>query len=304
MGVLEQLSTGTRATLRAQHLVGRSRVCQLRLGAAEVSGTHAIFAWIDGRWTVRDLGSTNGTWLRSVRLPPREHFGMEAGSIVAFGNTTNRWRLISAAAPAPMAIDIDSEAEVCAEHQMLALPNAENPMASIFVDANGQWTMETEGDSRAVADLDVVEVDDRQWRLHLPDEVESTAIHGAARPSLSNITLEFGVSRDMENVQLRALYQSEVIDLGTYAHNSVLLQLAKRRQEDLLAGIPDAGEHGWTHVDTLARDLLLKAPLLNVSIHRARRKLSEMRIEGSVGVIERRQGSGQIRLGTAQFLID
>jgi len=55
--------------------VGRGEECQLRVGSADVSRYHAEFAPGEDGWVVRDLDSTNGTFLDGLRvdgavLPP------------------------------------------------------------------------------------------------------------------------------------------------------------------------------------------------------------------------------------------
>jgi FHA domain/Domain of unknown function (DUF1707) len=49
--------------------VGRSRDCDVVVGEATVSRFHAELRHDDGdRWIVRDLDSTNGTWLNGTRV--------------------------------------------------------------------------------------------------------------------------------------------------------------------------------------------------------------------------------------------
>ena len=51
--------------------IGRHATCRVRLDAdqdTEVSNRHAVIAQKDGVWTVRDLGSINGTYLNGTRI--------------------------------------------------------------------------------------------------------------------------------------------------------------------------------------------------------------------------------------------
>jgi hypothetical protein len=48
--------------------VGRSRDCDVVVGERTVSRFHAELRHGDGAWTVRDLDSTNGTWLNGARV--------------------------------------------------------------------------------------------------------------------------------------------------------------------------------------------------------------------------------------------
>jgi len=49
-------------------LIGRDRGCQLRLGSAQVSKQHAALEQRDGRIYLRDLGSTNGTFINGRQI--------------------------------------------------------------------------------------------------------------------------------------------------------------------------------------------------------------------------------------------
>ncbi len=58
-------------------VLGRSRRCDVVLDHATVSRTHAEIRWEDGDWRLRDLGSSNGTWIdgRLVREAERVRRG-------------------------------------------------------------------------------------------------------------------------------------------------------------------------------------------------------------------------------------
>jgi hypothetical protein len=52
----------------ARLLIGRSSSCQLVLADDTVSRRHAELRVEDGRWLLRDLGSSNGTWVNGRRV--------------------------------------------------------------------------------------------------------------------------------------------------------------------------------------------------------------------------------------------
>jgi len=54
--------------LKSELVVGRRPKCDIRLDFENVSGKHAVLALHNGLWTVRDLGSTNGTSVNGTRL--------------------------------------------------------------------------------------------------------------------------------------------------------------------------------------------------------------------------------------------
>lgn len=67
---------------RAVWIVGRSRACDVRLADPAVSARHARVACRGGRWTVADLGSTNGTWVNGARI---EHAVLQPGDELVLG---------------------------------------------------------------------------------------------------------------------------------------------------------------------------------------------------------------------------
>ncbi|MEN0063316.1 MAG: FHA domain-containing protein [Myxococcota bacterium] len=59
---------GAPVALLSRTLVGRAPACDLRLDHRSVSAEHAVIAWSDGAWWLRDLASRNGTTVDGVRV--------------------------------------------------------------------------------------------------------------------------------------------------------------------------------------------------------------------------------------------
>ncbi|MBL0209475.1 MAG: FHA domain-containing protein [Holophagaceae bacterium] len=59
---------GRRFTLSEGLTVGRAQDNGIFIEDSSVSTHHAVFHKVDERWTVKDLNSTNGTWLNGVRI--------------------------------------------------------------------------------------------------------------------------------------------------------------------------------------------------------------------------------------------
>jgi len=76
-------------------VVGREPGCELRIPLPSVSRQHCEFIIEDGSITVRDLGSSNGTYINKERIEEAE---LTPGDLVAVG-------------PAVFALVIDGEAE-------------------------------------------------------------------------------------------------------------------------------------------------------------------------------------------------
>jgi hypothetical protein len=84
----ELLVTTLPPLARAEELsVGRLPDCDVFVDDASVSKRHAHLSWNDatGRCTVRDQGSTNGTFLNANSLGTREAV-LRDGDILSFGN--------------------------------------------------------------------------------------------------------------------------------------------------------------------------------------------------------------------------
>ncbi|MER3416054.1 MAG: hypothetical protein C4297_07585 [Gemmataceae bacterium] len=49
------------------------------------SRQHAVIRWQEGQLTIEDLGSTNGTFVNRVRVPPGERRPLNAGDVIQIG---------------------------------------------------------------------------------------------------------------------------------------------------------------------------------------------------------------------------
>lgn len=191
---------------------------------------------------------------------------------------------------------------------MLLLPEASAPELYVAQDINGQWIAEATDGARepvSVADGDSLELRGGPWQLWLPITVGSTATaEDRPSPRLDALELCLHVSADEEHVELRLIGGSEEVLLPHRAHTYLLLTLARARLTDAQERPEaDPSEHGWVYQDRLARRLRIPEEQFNVTIYRARRQLAEARIIGAEGLVERRRGSGQIRLGTSRVQI-
>lgn len=80
---------GARLDIASERVtLGRSVICDLAVTDEAVSGTHCEIVANEGGFLLRDLGSTNGTWLGGVRI--REAW-LEPGSLIRIGRTEIRF---------------------------------------------------------------------------------------------------------------------------------------------------------------------------------------------------------------------
>src|SRR2546423_14101536 len=82
--VLEGPDMGRAVTLDAPRKVGTDAACELRLTDDRVSGRHLEVGPAGARFKVRDLDSTNGTFLEGSRLSEAE---VEPGATLKVGGT-------------------------------------------------------------------------------------------------------------------------------------------------------------------------------------------------------------------------
>jgi FHA domain/Domain of unknown function (DUF1707) len=68
-------------------VIGRSSACQIVLGDDTVSRRHAELRFEDGRWLLRDLGSSNGTYVNGRWVTEAE---VRAGDVIHLGGARLR----------------------------------------------------------------------------------------------------------------------------------------------------------------------------------------------------------------------
>src|SRR5579883_2574966 len=70
--IAQGTSRARRIRLRsAETIIGREKGCDLRIPSAEVSRRHCLLSYANGRLTVEDLDSSNGTYVNEVRVEGR-----------------------------------------------------------------------------------------------------------------------------------------------------------------------------------------------------------------------------------------
>lgn len=307
MGTLRCARDDRRLTLGRRALVGRSTTAALRLDDGSVSAEHASVYWHHGEWQVRDLGSTNGTFVEGQRLAPGQKRRIDAGAELRFGGDDPAlvWTLEEAEAPIARARRVDGAISRAARGDLLLLPDGDEPLVSIFCDEDGRWVSDAEGDVATVEDQQVVRVASVDWRLELPPtradaDVSTTVPRTDALRSLDACAMEIRVSRDEEFVEIALRRGPEVIALPPRAFHYTLLTLARKRIDD--EALPPA-ERGWIYADDLAKALATTKPKLNLDVCRARQQLAELGIEGAGRLVQRRRTSHQLRLGLGRVSV-
>jgi hypothetical protein len=298
MGLIRELPSSPPMMLEPEHLVGRAPLSALRIGERYVSAQHAVLRWNGESWELKDLGSRNGTFIDGIRIAPGRHHAIRAGARMAFGKLERQWELVDAAPPSAMAVPLDGGDPVLLEDGLLAVPSTEDPRATIYRGADGEWVLEQVTESISpVANLQTFEVGGRTWRFCFPENLHTTAISKHPKLEVRHLQLTFSVSRDEEYVQLNCTSGAARFDLGTRAHNYLLLTLARRRIADAAEGLPETS-CGWFYHEDLARLLGVGPPQLNNDVFRIRKQFVSIGVVDAPNIIERRPRTQQLRIGS------
>jgi hypothetical protein len=306
MGALRERSSGRICVLEPEHVVGRAANSSLRLLERHVSARHALLRATGGRWTLRDLGSRNGTFVDGKALKAGEEVILRRGSRIAFGRPGPEWELVDDAAPRAMIVPVDGGAPLLLEGDLLALPSNDDPRATLYR-ADGAWFLERPDDSVApVANQQTFDVGGRVWRFCCAEDetMYNTTMREPAPigTDVRQVALAFLVSSDEETVHLRATCGGKMLDMGARKHHYLLLTLARRRIKDVAGGLPDSS-CGWIDLDELAHDPTMAPPLLNLDVFRIREQFAAAGIVDAAGIIERRPRARQLRIGTGQLSV-
>jgi hypothetical protein len=294
--------------LESETRIGRGADCQLRLDESHVSTQHASIRWMGQGWQIRDLGSRNGTTLDGAVLSPRVAYALREGSVIGFGSPRQSWRLVDSSGPLPMVIAEPGENEraIVSDDGLIAIPEPDNPLLTIYRSHGGQWLGERGNEVEPFENGRLFLLDGVSYRFANPEEVTGTVGLDPAMPLpvsphssahvIRQTPLEFLVSHDEEHVDLVIGAGERARQVRARAHFYLLLILARCRIEDTRNGLPDSA-CGWRYGDELCTRLRIPSEQLNVQIFRIRREFSSIGYVDAAEIIERRPSTRQLRIG-------
>jgi pSer/pThr/pTyr-binding forkhead associated (FHA) protein len=292
MAKLERIADGSIRALSSRCLVGRSPQADLVIDQQYVSADHASIQWNGSHWEIRDLASSNGTFVDGERVGSGKRVPLTRGARLGFGGPDAQLVLVDASAPVALVIRVADGAIKHAEREMIALPDDESVEATIYLGPTG-WVLESGiEEPRPVQDRELLVIGAHTYRLELPLLDESTPIASRAM-TLASTTLRF-----TPGPALSLVSGGQATPLEWRWHTPLLLELAKARNAD--RGGP-TDEAGWREVDELAESLGMNPKVLNVATHQARQQLAGAGLEGAAWIVEVRRGWR--RLGTARVEI-
>jgi len=287
--------------LMTETLIGRRSRNDLILNHHQVSGAHAIIRWLEPDWQLRDLGSLNGTYINENRLKPGIFFTLSVGDTIAFGRSKARWTVSDIGPPRALALHILDNHQVLATDQLITLPDEASPELIVFCDTQQQWFAENTEGTLPVRDRSEVVVQGQRWRLALPRTMRKTISVEAQPLVLTRISMAFRVIDETSIITRMRVDDGDWTELPRRAHMRLFLLLARQRLAD--TDFPEP-EQGWGDLAELIETLGLDRRHLNVLISRARQQMIQHNIADADKIIERRRGSGQVRLGISSLQID
>ena len=292
-------STGRTIQLPSRLLIGRGGAAGLRLEDNSVSGEHAVLVSRGSSWFLRDLGSSNGTFVAGERLSPGAFRKLSLGDELQLGLSARTFRLVDDAAPQPFARRLRDGVEVLATANVLGLPTVTQPTLQIMPMGAG-WLCSGDSGDQPIADGDVIRAHGDEWRLFLPGaEEETLRPENAVR--VQQLDLTFLVSADEETVLIEMRTPRAATRLESRVHNYLLLHLARQRLKDV--SLPLA-ERGWVERSALAQALLMDPEHLNVQLFRVRRSFAEAGVLDAGNLLECRRRPGEIRIGVGSLRIE
>lgn len=283
--MLRHAKTGREAALRARTTFGRDAGNDVCLDEPGASGHHAVVQWLDHQWTVRDLASTNGTWVQEHRIAPGEDVPLALGVSVAFGDPRQRWWVMSADPPRVFAESLADGRRVDAIDGVLGLPSNDEPTVMLFPGARGWVVEDTEG-THPAHDRGIVVVDGTAWRIALPELLDDTA---GMDPDATAARVR--ISGTLHQPHIEVCAPTGWIALRPASCDRLLWFLTREREAD---DVRDGEDRGLTHIDLVAEALGVDPRTIDVYVYRLRNRLGR---RGIHDLIERRCGVGQLRLG-------
>lgn len=301
MGTLLWKTLNNHVHLRARSLLGRHPQCDIRVDVPMVSGEHVRLNWTGNGWELRDLGSRNGTYVAGRRLEAGERVVLDVGTTFSLTRRAAEFELVDASAPGAMVIEESTGKTFFSEGGVLALPNAENPLVSILNTSDGEWLIECGDVYRRAVNHEILDIDGTKYRLELPLGESETIESIANAMQLESIGLRLAVTPDEEKVEVTVFVAGQPKRLPERHFHYLLVTLAR-------AWIADEGAshsmRGWVDRDELCSGLGIDEMKLNVEIYRCRKQLAALGIQGAAGLIERRSGTHQVRIGVSNVKVE
>ena len=304
MAVLED-PEGRRITLGSQCLIGRAPHCRVRLVDKRVSWDHARIGWLRDGWWLRDLNSTNGTWVDGKRLGADDRIPLELGQRLSFGHSSLGYRVDNVDPPRFRLRSLRDERVICPTNTLVGLPSDDEPLLTVCLGMRG-WALEEGSQGRLLVDQEVIQFGQECWQVELPPITDDIAETGTQREQplidARDLSLELRVSADREAILVIATVEGRAFSLPNRAHHELLLLLVEARLSAQARGVGE-DEAGYMTLDEAIRSAAVGINKINLDIFRLRREFEGLGLRDPRQVVERRDARREFRVGTGRLKI-
>jgi hypothetical protein len=291
--------------------LGRAADNSIVLTDLDISNYHAVVSADDTGVRVRDLRSTNGTWIDGVRVT--EEAGLSHGDVLQLGaECALRVRDVVERGPSPLVIvDLtagmvhvvrDEEIHIGSDHDCtIELPGSELPIAATVRIVDGGLIL-SNGKERLLSLGDEFEVAGHQFRVDTrPAGPRATITEQAVL--VQNYTLVATVGAAGVDAMLRGA-SGQYHRVSAENRATLLYVLGRQRRNDLAEGIVEEMA-GWISDEDVQAAIWGRAAQRQASsnysvlLHRVRRELEIAGFDPEF--IEKRRGAIRIRLGDIEI---
>jgi hypothetical protein len=279
----------------------------------DVSGHHAVVAPTGNGFEVRDLRSTNGTFVNDARVDGAR--AVEDGDALRFGEgVTLRVRIERDASSATLTLEDETSgtAYIIDDERFsigsgdgcnIQLPDGPARAAVLTVHADGDVWLGLDGEERPLAANDTFEVAGHTFRL-VPVQTGRPSTVWGCRPAKYGYALQVGADGPTGvYAVLRDTRTGSEHSLKSENRATLLYVLAKKLEQDRETGLP-ATEAGWHHDEDVLVAIWGRAGLrqagsnYSVLLHRVRKELEEAGFDP--WFIEKKRGAVRLRLARVE----
>jgi pSer/pThr/pTyr-binding forkhead associated (FHA) protein len=256
-------------------------------------------------WWLRDLNSTNGTWVDGRRLGADDRVPLAAGQRLSFGHHSISFLVDNVDAPRFRLRSLSDDRVVCPQNTLVGLPSDEEPLLTVSLGVRG-WSVEDSSHVRLLTDQEIVEFGTERWQVELPPVTDEVAETGTQREQplidVRDLALELRVTADREDISAKATVDGRSYQMPNRSHHELLLLLVEARISAKERGVTEE-EAGWMTLDEATRSAAVGINKLNLDIFRLRREFEGLGLRDPRQLIERRDTRREIRVGTGKLVV-
>ncbi len=279
----------------------------------DVSGHHAVIAPTQSGFEVRDLRSTNGTFVNDARVDGSR--AIEDGDALRLGEGVDlRVCIERDAGSATLTLEDETSGTAyivdderfsigSADGVNIQLPDGPGRAAVLTVHADGDVWLGLNGEERPLAADETFEVAGHTFRL-VPVQTGRPSTVWGCRPAKYGYALQVGADGSTGvYAVLRDTRTGTEHSLKSENRATLLYVLAKKLEQDRETGLP-ATEAGWHHDEDVLVAIWGRAGLrqagsnYSVLLHRVRKELEEAGFDP--WFIEKKRGAVRLRLARVE----